>query len=328
MLLGKVYFVRTNLVNFEFRPNDKFTVVQGDSACGKTQLIMHIFANSRFTNILTFNGSIKMISETQDALIAMDESHFNNCVQQYGPEIFNKSPNCFLLIIREIPHCIPINHRSIYRLVHSDNKYSLQRIYKDYNTFEESLNYLTEDTRSGYLYFRKHLPNVKTAKNKDNIINVLEQDTTVIADAAGIGNCMSRLLSTKKRNVKLFLPDSFEGLVLCYTKSATTYFNKAHTDVVLSYKSSEDYFTHVFKQVFDDKYNKSKLPDSVLQKDIMHDYILVDNNLLNHLYCIKNNIDDLDFCLKEIERLRKVFNIDASPVEVLDYAVKEFNITL
>lgn len=127
---------------------------------------------------------------------------------------------------------LPYSVEEIYGL-HASGKYrnsrkvyqEMYRIYTDVEAFPvkpEKL--ITEDSNAGYEFFKalsveKNLECISAGGKSnlfENVKSENEKETCVIADGAAIGPEMNALYKWTRnhRNIKLYLPESFEWLIL------------------------------------------------------------------------------------------------------------------
>jgi hypothetical protein len=137
-----------------------------------------------------------------------------------------------VIVTRENLYSLPYSVTEI-NGIHSAGKYnSMQkvchefyRIYGEENGFDpENVNeIITEDSNSGYQFFwavcRRDI-SCRSAAENSNVLGAVEKsnrsEILVIADGAAFGPYMGQLVTYQRRhhNVHLFLPESFEWLIL------------------------------------------------------------------------------------------------------------------
>lgn len=122
----------------------------------------------------------------------------------------------FIFITREDLDNIPYSYREIYNMKESGKFHWLESVYPVYESFQEKGNYLTEDSKAGHQFYSYFYPNVISAGGKNNITKCMKDNMLVIADGAAVGSIMKALLTTANNhiNVQIFLPESFEYLLL------------------------------------------------------------------------------------------------------------------
>lgn len=237
--------VYNNRLHYEFSIKRNITIIQGDSATGKTTLInmlrqaetlgpsSGVIVSADVPCRVLEGSSWKLILEnTSGCIFFIDEENtFINTEEFAG--IVNGSDNYFVLITRENLYNLPYSVDEIYGIKASGKYHNTKRVYEQLYNIYVNLSQIpvtpkkiiTEDSNSGYEFFshvgRLHGIECESADGKSNIIKKLKhsQDSEkacIIADGAAIGPEMNRLSEYVKRNndTMLYLPESFEWLIL------------------------------------------------------------------------------------------------------------------
>lgn len=236
--------VRNNKLHYEFEIKRNITIIQGDSATGKTTLINMLrqaenLGESSGVDVLSnvpcriLEGvSWKLILQnTAGTIFFIDEENAFINTEEFAAEV-RGSDNYFVLITRENLYNLPYSVEEIYGLYASgryqNTKKIYQQMYRIYSDIQElpikPELFIVEDSNSGYEFFKaisdeKNLE-CESAGGKSNIFskikNVKNREVCVIADGAAIGPEMNGLyeISHKKKNIYLYLPESFEWIVL------------------------------------------------------------------------------------------------------------------
>lgn len=236
--------VKNNRLHYEFEIKRNITIIQGDSATGKTTLINMI----RQAENLGVSSGIDVISDAPCRIL--EGNNWRIILEHSSANIFfideeNKfinseefasvvkgSDNYFVLMTRENLYNLPYSVEEIYGLHESgkyhDTKRVYQQMYRIYSLEDsfpiEPETMIIEDSNSGYEFFS----NVCEEKNitclsaggKSNIFSLLDKqdakEICVVADGAAIGPEMNRLykITEQKNNIHLYLPESFEWIIL------------------------------------------------------------------------------------------------------------------
>ena len=236
--------VRNNKLHYEFEIKRNITIIQGDSATGKTTLINMLrqaenLGESSGVDVLSnvpcriLEGvSWKLILQnTAGTIFFIDEENAFINTEEFASEV-RGSDNYFVLITRENLYNLPYSVEEIYGLYASgryqNTKKIYQQMYRIYSDIQEfpikPELFIVEDSNSGYEFFKaisdeKNLE-CESAGGKSNIFskikNVKNREVCVIADGAAIGPEMNGLYEIfhKKKNIHLYLPESFEWIVL------------------------------------------------------------------------------------------------------------------
>lgn len=296
--------IQNNRLHYEFEINRNITVIQGDSATGKTTLINMLkqaenFGTSSGIDVIcdapcrVLEGrNWKLILESMAGnIIFIDEENAFINTEEFAASV-RGSDNYFVLITRENLYNLPYSVEEIYGL-YSSGKYQntkkiYQQMYRIYSNVEKlpikPEKIIIEDSNSGYEFFRAVGEEkgilCKNAGGKSNIFAELKrtgkEEVCVIADGAAIGPEMNRLykLACKARNIKLYLPESFEWLILKSGLIAGKEIEKILEEPE-KYIDGKDYFSweRYFTRLLIDKtektylkYQKSKLNKTYLHK--------------------------------------------------------------
>lgn len=236
--------VQNNRLHYELEIKRNITIIQGNSATGKTTLINMLRQASNLEGssgvevycdvpCRTLEGrDWKLILHSLSGYILfIDEENAFIHTEDFASEI-KASDNYFVLITRENLYNLPYSVDEIYGL-HASGKYqNTQRIYQEtYHIYSEQKQLpikpekiVVEDSNAGFEFFQniseENGISCESANGKSNIFSLLKQvdgdEVCVIADGAGIGPEMNGLyhLMQQKKNIKLYLPESFEWLIL------------------------------------------------------------------------------------------------------------------
>lgn len=236
--------VRNNKLHYEFEIKRNITIIQGDSATGKTTLINMLrqaenLGESSGVDVLSnvpcriLEGvSWKLILQnTAGTIFFIDEENAFINTEEFAAEV-RGSDNYFVLITRENLYNLPYSVEEIYGLYASgryqNTKKIYQQMYRIYSDIQElpikPELFIVEDSNSGYEFFKavsdERNLECESAGGKSNIFskikNVKNREVCVIADGAAIGPEMNGLyeISHKKKNIHLYLPESFEWIIL------------------------------------------------------------------------------------------------------------------
>ena len=296
--------IQNNRLHYEFEIKRNITVIQGDSATGKTTLINMLrqaenLGESSGINIVcdvpcrVLEGqSWKLLLENLSGNIFFaDEDNMFINTEEFA-EAVQGSDNYFVLITRENLYNLPYSVEEIYGL-RSSGKYQntrkvYQQMYQIYSNIQDvpvkPEKIITEDSNSGYDFFeavsRQKGMSCESAGGKSNIFSLLKdagsEEICVIADGAAIGPEMNRLYkqSEKYKNIKLYLPESFEWIILksglIEGKKLKEILEKPEEYIdSREFLSWERYFTKLLTNITQGKYlkyNKSKLNGTYLQE--------------------------------------------------------------
>lgn len=290
--------VKNKRLHYEFEIKRNITIIKGDSATGKTTLINMIrqfanLGNSSGVDLMcdvpcrTLEGADWKIilRNISGNILFIDEENTFIRSEEFASEI-KESDNYFVIITRENLYNLPYSVEEIYGL-HSSGKYQntkqiyqqMYRIYTDTAQIPvEPQTIVVEDSNSGYEFFKSIAEEQKiscrSAGGKTKLYSVLkksnmDEEICVVADGAAIGAEMEKLykLSQQYENIKLYLPESFEWIILrsgIITEKEISKILESPEDYIDSreFFSWERYFTRLLVQKTEGtpfKYQKSKL---------------------------------------------------------------------
>ena len=241
--------VKSKKVIFEFSIRRNITIIKGNSATGKTTLLHILYEYLRTgkqsgysvtTNAEYFVYLRDEVGRSwQDALYPLKNTVIfieenNNFI--FGTEFakfVKESGNYFVLISRSPLKTLPYSIHEIYEIVTEGKRtdikesyHELKEIYCNYPILQNNKmqNIVTEDSNSGYQFFSKIFSesNVVSANGNSNLIKAVKmldnQDVLIIADGAAFGalieNCVDYFETQFNRRISLWLPESFEYLIL------------------------------------------------------------------------------------------------------------------
>ena len=248
------------------------TIIRGDSATGKTTLVdmIRTHMNDGESGPVTLNcdkgcyvveGNLwkGQLDNIQDSIVFIDEGNEFVKTKDFARAI-QQTDNYYVIVTREGLPALPYSVEEVYG-IRTSGKYgtlkrsyhSFYRIYPDSTTEKiKPEKILTEDSNSGYQFFdavcTEHQMQCDTANGKSNVFSYLkvhkDEKILVIADGAAFGPEMDRVLQLvqTRKNLALYLPESFEWLIL-----SSGILKDAETTQILQtpsgYIDSKEYFS-------------------------------------------------------------------------------------
>lgn len=240
--------VRNNRVRFKFTVRRNITILRGDSATGKTTLIgmiadyeqngadsgVQLSCDRPCVVLSGRNWRSDLESFGEDSIVFVDEgSTFTSSVE--FARVMRESGHYYVIATRESLFSLPYSVDEVYGIRNTGGgraKYpamtptysSFYRIYGESTPLPLSPDLvIVEDSNSGFEFFsalcrQSGIPCV-SAHGRDNVHNAVREsraeNVLVIADGAAFGPEMERTLALRQgRRLSLFLPESFEWLVL------------------------------------------------------------------------------------------------------------------
>ena len=298
MDFGDKTFEISRRVQYKFSVIRNITILRGDSATGKTTLIDMIAAyqengeasgvtviSKKQCSVLSGIRWQENLSLIHDSIVFIDEGDKFVASEDFAKAIKN-TDNYYVIATRTSLFNLPYSVKEIYGIKNvSGNRFQgTKRLYAEFYPLcrvdtDISLKpdlVITEDSKSGYRFFENYFSeygiNCVSAASKAKIYNELitrqYETVLVIADGAAFGPEIQRVLSLRKaKNIVLFLPESFEWVILrsgiVKDKEIKTILEKPY-DYIESgkYFSWERFFTAVLTEKTKDtylEYDKSHL---------------------------------------------------------------------
>ena len=275
--------VGTKYLKYEFELRRNLTVIRGDSATGKTTLVdmIRTHMNDGESGPVTLNcdkgcyvveGNLwkGQLNNIQDSIVFIDEGNEFVKTKDFARAI-QQTDNYYVIVTREGLPALPYSVEEVYG-IRTSGKYgtlkrsyhSFYRIYPDSTTEKiKPEKILTEDSNSGDQFFdavcTEHQMQCDTANGKSNVFSYLkvhkDEKILVIADGAAFGPEMDRVLQLvqTRKNLALYLPESFEWLILSsgiLKDAETTQILQTPSNYIDSkkYFSWERYFTELLTE--------------------------------------------------------------------------------
>ena len=237
--------VKSRRLQYKFTINRNITILRGDSATGKTTLIEMIDEFQRngpasgieikcqkACTVLSGTRWLDNLSAIHDSIVFIDEGDRFPLSEEFASAI-KGSDNYYVIVTRVSASNLPYSIKEIYGIKNvSGNRYQgTKRLFSEfYPLCDVSIAQIdnpdlviVEDSNSGYQFFSDFFSKFGirciSANGKSNIYAELIQQeyktALVIADGAAFGSEIEKVLSVKKaRNVIVYLPESFEWLIL------------------------------------------------------------------------------------------------------------------
>ncbi len=296
--------VQDKRIRYEFTIRRNITIIRGDSATGKTQLIELLSAYAQNGEesgieircdkacvVLTRERWEQNLQQIRDSIVFVDEGNPFISSDDFARAI-SGSDNCYVLITREALPNLPYSVEEIYGIRTSDRYAGLKQVYHElYRIYEDSLQLdeggvpevITEDSNAGYDFFSDICGDrirCISAGGKSGIAAILgnhtDDDVMIIADGAAFGSEMEKVVRLIRdgAHVLLYLPESFEWMIL-----SSGVINDPEIRAILEapeeyisgeeYLSWERYFAELLSVKSRDsylKYNKRKLNPAYLRE--------------------------------------------------------------
>ena len=297
--------VESERLKYEFDIKRNITVIQGDSATGKTTLVelLNTYAVFGTESGISLQSDVKCsvygggtddwkgILETyNDSIVFFDEDHSFIFEKEFAEAIKGTS-NYYVFITRQPLYNIPYSIREIYGIRTSGKFHFPEQIYQEFYPIYSDIKMqvlqspiiLVEDSGSGYQFYCRAFDGIRCISAQGNAGIAREIcdlpgncSPVVIADGAAFGAYMANVygIIKSRSDALLYLPESFEWIIL---KSGVI--SAENLDDILShperyidsaeYFSWEQYFTDILSHATENdpvkSYSKRKLASFYLE---------------------------------------------------------------
>ena len=237
--------LETKKVRYEFDIKRNITIIQGDSATGKTTLTNLVSDNARYGEaagirlesdvpcVVVDGDSLwdVKIKSLENTIIIIDEGNSFIFTEQFA-KVIQETSNYYVLITRKPLKNLPYSINEIYG-IRTSGKYhypekiyhELYPLYKDEESgaiSQEERVLILEDSKAGYQFYQKSISGVKciSADGNSNVYKILQSNlkgksVTVIADGAAFGAYIAEILRLLQySDAAAYFPESFEWMIL------------------------------------------------------------------------------------------------------------------
>ena len=240
-MIGKYHLkIKNSKIAYEFDLNRKVTIIRGDSATGKTTLLnmvsrynqspnsspIEFNVNPKCDTVVLTNQLWRFKKDYENYIIFIDE-HFDYTNDKEFNKFVNTSNNYFVIVDRDDTGRVDYSITDIYRMKNSGKYSNIQPLYTNYLKIKDKNSVdidklLVEDSNAGFDFYEKaYNKPVVSSKGNSKIIRYVNESTTeklfIAADGAAFGRYITELdiIMKRKPDINLFLPESFEYLLLC-----------------------------------------------------------------------------------------------------------------
>ena len=231
-------------VQFKLTLTRSLTVIRGNSATGKSTLVGMVaeyaqdgqasgitLSSARPCVVLAGRSWKRDLEETKGSFVFLDEGNTFTRTEEFAKAVRN-SDNYYVLVTRESLPMLPYSVEEVYELRNSTSRYPgirkyythARRMYTQIPHITNPQTVIVEDSNSGYEFFRVLCEHSEiectSAHGKGNVLAKLRacasERILIIADGAEFGPQMEAVLElAQRKGAGLFLPESFEWLILC-----------------------------------------------------------------------------------------------------------------
>lgn len=293
--------VRNKYIEYTLCLQRGVTVIKGDSATGKSELVrlLQLYNDLGKTSGVfvecdvpvhaqwgTEQDVFKTVPSLHNEILIFDEDKTYIKTKEFADLV--KHSDCYVVLITRDPlGCIPYSIKEVKKLVSGtvdnlvhtefDGYYGVQQLTQSYKPDVV----IVEDEQSGFEMFNRVFPNkCISAKGNSKVYDKLlelytpEKSFLLIVDGAAFGAHYDKIIKYIKgkfiKNVLIWMPESFEYLVVqsFVSKEDKDYKKLVYTtdyaDTV-KYVSWEDFYTELLKakskEIVGDSYNKNHLTE-------------------------------------------------------------------
>lgn len=241
--------VQNKRIRYDFEIRRNLTIIRGDSATGKTTLVEMIreyYENGissgiqlqcdRECSVLSGRNWKADLAGMKESIVFIDEGNEFVFTDEFASAI-QQTDNYYVIITREGVPSLPYSVEEIYGIRDSGKYGTLKRTYNEffplyrkmlYNREEKFDTIITEDSNSGYQFFKEIADKAEiaciSAGGKSNMFeaalkadeNCSHKKILLIADGAAFGAEMEKMVHLIEigKEVVMYLPESFEWLIL------------------------------------------------------------------------------------------------------------------
>ena len=316
--------VQTEKVRYEFNIKRNITIIQGDSATGKTTLVDILAEYSRMGD----HRGIRLESDVPCAVYSGSESDWEYELKGLSGRIvffdedykfiysrefaafLQSADNYFVFITRKPIKTLPYSISEIYGIRTTGKYHFPEQVYHEFYPLYDGIGnadtktrimVLVEDAEAGYQFYSKLVGEKRclSANGNSNVyLNMIKASETggvlVIADGAAFGAYIDNVVkySRLKGNIALFFPESFEWMILKseILDNSNISYVLAHPEEYIDsseYPSWERFFTALLiEKTKDDAYKR-------YSKSHLPDYYTQGKNLKSILRVIPEEIREL-----------------------------------
>lgn len=237
--------IEAERLKYEFEIKRNITIIQGDSATGKTTLVDLIQTYGRYGDDsgITLNSDVPCIAFSGDTALwkAALETYENSIVffdEDYAfifskdfAEAIRNTSNYYVLITRQPVYNLPYSINEIYGIRTTGKYHFPDKIYHEFYPIYKDLRMLSmaktivmvEDSKAGYQFFRQACTDAECISSEGNtrVAACLDQlpksaPVVVIADGAAFGAYISKVMAVARdrSGVSMYFPESFEWIIL------------------------------------------------------------------------------------------------------------------
>ena len=230
-------------VQFKLTLNRNLTLIRGRSASGKTTLVSMVaqyardgqasgitLSSPRPCVVLEGSEWAERLHRVAGSFVFIDEGNAFLRTEEFARAV-KESDNYYVIVSREDFPMLPYSVEEVYEIKNTTSRYPgvrkyyahAKRMYSAVPDVEEPQVVIVEDSNAGFTFFeelcRRSGAKCVSAGGKGNVLRELRRCQAdrilIVADGAAFGPHMEMVLAqARRKGAGLFLPESFEWLVL------------------------------------------------------------------------------------------------------------------
>ena len=239
----------TARIKYDFTIRRNLTILQGNSATGKTTLVdlLHDSTRGEIASSIRLTSDVPcivysaqetdwrtLIPSYEGSIVFIDEGYRFIRTKEFA-DLIRTTDNYYVLVTRESIPTLPYSINEIYGIRTSGRYHFPKQVYHEFYPIYEDVvicvdqqtvgSYVvTEDSGAGYLFLRacNSQPELCVSTNGNTGVYRMLRDlpkdrpVAVIADGAAFGALIEKVLTIAeyRKDTMLYLPESFEWIIL------------------------------------------------------------------------------------------------------------------
>lgn len=278
--------IETKRLKYELDIKGKYSVIQGDSGNGKTNMCKLLQQRMTGDKSIKISSEIPVVTiasfdsgsglrDIQNSVVVLDEN-YKILRDPDIATILKESDNYFIIIYRKNLDFLPLCIENLYEMQTNGREHWLQQKYtvSGIRGFHGIRHIMTEDRASGFEFFQEHFDiDVISANSKSEIVRCLQRltkadpkynDLLIVYDAAAFAyqkEALDAWITESRLRVQILDWYSFEHYVLT---QAPFFINLTQEDIGKDWESLEQAAESELKQKI--HYAKGHLPKCLRKK--------------------------------------------------------------
>lgn len=239
--------IETKRLKYELDIKGKYSVIQGDSGNGKTNMCKLLQQRMTGDKTIKISSEIPVVTlasfdsgsglrDIQNSVVVLDEN-YKILREPDAAAMLQESDNYFVIIYRKNLDFLPLCIENLYEMQTNGRGHWLRQKYavSGIRSFHEVRHIITEDRASGFEFFQEHFNvDVISAKSKSEIVRHLQRltqadpeynDILIVYDAAAFAyqkEALDAWIAQSRLRIQILDWYSFEHYVLTQAPFFTT----------------------------------------------------------------------------------------------------------